>query len=371
MAKNSEPGEQRLPAPVPAAPPKPPPSWLRWLKDKGYLIIVLIILASLAAIFAVSETKRPWQLNSEQIAAPVTGPEPAAARAEEGGVRPEAPALPAEKPTPAAKAPLAEAPFPPQAEPVIGEAFTNAVIKIMDDQINQTWIGWRPNSILFGMLKLTDDVNNRQLGVLEVARRTTVILNENMSRFALTEAYNPYLNEAMNFLMVSADKYWFPSASGKYREAIRDLALYIEDLKHKRSKFYPRVDNLIALMSTYKDILGSCFHNLIKDQEADGSAVSWWVSDDYFYYSQGVALGMCEILEAVKEDFSRELLKKNSHKLLEDAIHALHTGSQLDPWMVTNAAKDGVLANHRANMATYIGEAEHFVSTLQMVLATN
>ena len=321
------------------------------------------------------------QLTAEEITArearvekPEAAPEPQSTPAAEAAPEPELAApSPTERPTPAVQAPSAEAPFPPQpsAEPVAGEAFTNAVIKIMDDQINKTWIGWRPNSILFGMLRLTDNVNNRQLGVLEVARRTTVILNENMSRFAITEAYNPYLNEAMNFFMVSADKYWFPSASGKYREAIRDLRQYIDDLKHKRSKFYPRVDNLIALMTTYRDILGSCFHNLIKDKEADGSPVSWFISDDYFYYSQGVALGMTEILESVREDFSRELLKKNSHKLLEDAIHALHTGSQLSPWVVTDAAKDGILANHRANLATYIGEAEHFVSTLQTVLATN
>ena len=39
----------------------------------------------------------------------------------------------------------------------------------MDDQVNGTWFGWRPNSILFGKLGLTDNVNNIQLGVLEVA----------------------------------------------------------------------------------------------------------------------------------------------------------------------------------------------------------
>ena len=45
--------------------------------------------------------------------------------------------------------------------------------------------------------------------------------------------------------------------------------------------------------------------------------------------------------------------------------------SHLSPWMVTNGDKDGILANHRANMSTYIGEAEHVISTLQIMLATN
>jgi hypothetical protein len=171
--------------------------------------------------------------------------------------------------------------------------------------------------------------------------------------------------------MVSPDKYWFPSASGKYREALNDLQRYIDDLGRGRSRFYGRVDNLISLLVNYKDLLGSSFHNLIKDTEADGKPVSWGVVDDYFYFGQGIALGMSQMLEAVKEDFRQELQKKNSHRLLDDAIHALHTASHLSPWVVTNGAKDGILANHRANLATYIGEAEHVISTLQTVLATN
>jgi hypothetical protein len=85
----------------------------------------------------------------------------------------------------------------------------------------------------------------------------------------------------------------------------------------------------------------------------------------------GVALSMAEMLEAVKEEFHDQLQKKNTLKLLEDAIHALHAASHLNPWIVTDGAKDGILANHRANMSTYIGEAEHLVATMQSVLATN
>ena len=80
---------------------------------------------------------------------------------------------------------------------------------------------------------------------------------------------------------------------------------------------------------------------------------------------------MAEMLEAVTKEFHQELQKKNSHKLLEDAIHALHAASHLNPWVVTNGAKDGILANHRANMSTYIGEAEHVISTMMSQLATN
>ena len=308
---------------------------------------------------------KPEEPAKPLMAAPSAAPP---IKTSEPAAKPEEPARPIIPPPPP--------PLPAVAEkaaslPVKGEAFTRALIKITDDQVNKPLFGWRPNSILFGKMGVTDDVNNLQLGVLEVIRRTAVVLNENMSRFALTEAQNPYLNNAMNFFMVSPEKYWFPSASGKYKEAIADLEHYIDDLKHNRSRFYARVDNLIALMNHFRDLLGSAFHNLIKDTEADGSSVSWFVCDDYFYFAQGVALAMADILEGVKEDFADQLAKKNSTKLVDDAIHALHTGAHLHPWLITNASKDGILANHRANMGTYIGEAEHIIFTLMSVLATN
>jgi hypothetical protein len=219
------------------------------------------------------ESQRPGR------AAPVPVPE---ARTAEGLEAPPAKetAPPGQRPV---EPPAVVAPSPPEAAPpppllpppplarkeaVKGVAFTQALIKIIDDEVNKRLFGWRPNTIIFGKFGLTDNVNNQQLGVLEVARRTIVVLNENMTRFAITEAYNPRVNEAMNFLMVSPDKYWFPSASGKYREAMADLEQFIEDLRFGRARFYSRVDNLNALLGNYKDVLGSCYHNLVKDTEA-------------------------------------------------------------------------------------------------------
>jgi len=385
----------------PQTPPPPEPLLQRVLKQR-FILVAVVILVFLAILFA-------WEGERYQDLPP------AHQAPEAGAVKPEAPAAvkpgeahppggsakvgetpkinetpktvethksgeaakPGEthKPGEAAKPadhakPPAPLPAPPR-EPVKGEIFARALIKIIDDQVNQRLFGWRPNTIPFGKLGLTDNVNNQQLGVLEVARRTIIVLNENMTRFAVTEAYNPQVNDAMNFLMVSSDKYWFPSASGKYREAMQALEVYTEDLRRGRSRFYTRVDNLISLLNSYKDILGSSYHNLIKDTESDGSPISWFKTDDYFYQSQGIAIGLAEMLEAVKEEFRPELTKKGSLKLLDDTIHALHAATHLHPWVVTDGGKDGILANHRSNMSTYIGEAEHLVATLQTVLATN
>jgi len=249
------------------------------------------------------QPSEPTDTHVSELTPPAKPPGPAP-EAHPAEAHPAAPAHPAPAPKPAPH--QAAAP-----EKIKGETFTRALINIIDDQVNQPLFGWRPNTIVFGKIGLTDNVNNLQLGVLEVARRTVLVLNENMTRFAVTEAYNPEVNEARNYLMVHPEKYWFPSASGKYREAMQYLGVYIEDLRKGRSRFYTRVDNLIALFSNYKDILGSCYYNLLKDTEPSGEPVSTFKADDYFYFSQGVALSMAAMLEAVKEDFHPELQKKN------------------------------------------------------------
>ena len=394
MTPNDTPEPGQLPAPL----PPPPAGLLHLIMRHRFLIVSLLVVLFFGLVFAMggrrSGSTPPKPVESSVVAASHGEAAPTASKEQE--LKPLMPAPPKgahETGTPAKPSPQGTreptlAPAPPKAgashvpaaspapvtpprEPVKGEVFTQALVKIIDDQVNKPWFGWRPNTIVFGKMGLTDNANNLQLGVLEVARRTVVVLNEHMTRFATTEAYDPRVNEAMNFFMVSPDKYWFPSASGKYREAAQDLEKYIGGLKVGRARFYSRVDYLIALLSNYKDLLGSSFHNLLKDTEADGQPVSWFMVDDYFYYSQGIALAMAEMLEAVTKEFHQELQKKNSHKLLEDAIHALHAASHLNPWLVTNGAKDGILANHRANLSTYIGEAEHVISTLQSQLATN
>ena len=403
----------KLPVQLPPE-PESPKGFKALLQHHRFILATLVVLLFFGILFGLglyrkaktgtpgditkletAKPSKPLQSEAPEPLSPPTSEAPAATEPEHGTVRlPEPPetqvsdaappaktpmpsheAHPAE-PSPAVKEHAAPAPGPaphqaPPAEKIKGVIFTQALVKIMDDQVNKPLFGWRPNTIIFGKLGLTDNVNNLQLGVLEVARRTVLVLNENMTRFAVTEAYNPEVNEARNYLMVHPEKYWFPSASGKYREAMQYLEIYIDDLQKGRSRFYTRVDNLIALFSNYKDILGSCYYNLLKDTEPSGDSVSWFKADDYFYFSQGVALSMAEMLEAVKEDFHQELQKKNTHRLLEDTIHALHEAAHLNPWIITNGSKDGIFANHRANMSTYIGEAEHLVATMQTVLATN
>jgi hypothetical protein len=248
----------------------------------------------------------------------------------------------------------------------VGVRLVEATVSALDYELNERFWGWRRNDLI----RFTDNVENMQLGILEVVRRTSVILMERMSRHGVSASIDKNLENAMNWLMIKPDEYWFPSAEEKYKASLKELRRYAEKLQRGEARFYVRSDTLIPLLLAFADLVGSCDENLVKTMEDDGSPVSWFRSDDYFYYSKGVAKAMGKILHAVREDFSGVLEARQSVDLINHAIHACHEAAELDPWIVTNASLDGILANHRANIAAHISHVRYFLTALAKTLST-
>jgi len=247
-----------------------------------------------------------------------------------------------------------------------GVAFVEATFSVLDYELNERFWGWRRNDII----RFTDNVENMQLGVLEVVRRTTVILADRISRYGVTDAIDKNLENAMNWLMIKPDRYWLPASEQKYNDSLKELHEYAHRLELGQARFYIRTDNLIPLLVSLSDLVGSCDENLVRSKEEDGSPVSWFKVDDYFYYAKGVAKALGEILHAVREDFSQVLEARHGVDLLHHAVHACHVASELDPWLVTDAPLDGFLANHRANMAAPISHVRHYLDALAKALST-
>ena len=247
-----------------------------------------------------------------------------------------------------------------------GMAFVDAVIRPLDHELNRRFYGWRPNDIL----NFTDNVNNFQLGVLEVTRRTAVILAERISRTGTNAAFDPNLQNAMNWFMIKADRYWFPSAESKYKAGLQELRTYFHRLGKKEAEFYSRTDNLIPLLMAYQDLLGSCDENLVKFDEDDGSPVSFFKSDDYFFYAKGVASAMTTILEGIVKDFSVMVVNRGGMKELHHAIESCHHAMEIDPWIVLNSDLSSLFANHRMNMAAPISHARFYLGVLITALST-
>jgi len=247
-----------------------------------------------------------------------------------------------------------------------GVAFVEATIAPLNYELNERFWGWRSNDIL----NFTDNVNNFQLGVLEVTRRTVVALTERISRTGATAAFDENLENGMNWLMIKARKYWFPSPESKYNASLHELRTYMEKLEKGEANFYIRTDNLIPLLMAFEDLLGSCEENLVKTKEDDGSPVSFFKADDYFFYAKGVVSAMGTILEAVLEDFIEIVETRGGTDVLHHAIESCHHASEISPWVITNSPLDGVLANHRANMAAPLSHARFYVSVLIKTLST-
>jgi hypothetical protein len=245
---------------------------------------------------------------------------------------------------------------------IAGVAFTEKLTELLDYELNGRFWGWRPNDLLIG--RLTDNVNEYQLGALEAMRYTAIKLKETLTRFGDADAYDPHLVEAVNLLMNRADQFWFPSTESQYKDALKELQGFLENLKQGKSRFYYRTDNLLSLIASYKDLLGNCHENLVKETEPDGSRVSHFQADNYFYYSQGVSHVMYEILKTVQVGFVEQLQTIDAVALMDKIVENLKRASECAPWLITNSLDDDILANHRYNLAASISAALHNMSTM-------
>lgn len=246
-----------------------------------------------------------------------------------------------------------------------GVAFVEASIKPLDYELNDRFWGWRPND----MVNFTDNVNNFQLGVLEVTRRTSVALAERISRTGSTESYVPELELAMNNFMVKPNQYWFPSAESKYQEGLDGLRDYAGMVETGEARFYGRVDNLLPLLIAYESLLGSCNENLVKLKDG-GRKISWFKSDDFFYYSKGVASAMGTIFEAMAEDFREPIAQVGAGDILIEITSSLRRAAKIEPWIILEGSPGGIMANHRANMAAPISRARFYLNYLVTALTT-
>jgi len=242
---------------------------------------------------------------------------------------------------------------------VKGYAFVNAVIQPLDYELNERFWGWRPNDII----NFTDNVNNIQRGILEVIRRTVVVLANRISRTGSNDTIDENLENAMNWLMIKAHQYWFPSPESKYNQAIDELRQYIDRLERGRARFYIRTDNLIPLLQNYEDLLGGCDQSLTIKEDDDGPITSS-KADNYFYYAQGVAKALGYIFRGIRKDFYVTLESVHGVDIIDEAIEACDVATQIDPWIVTEGSLSSIFANHRANIDQPINRIRFYMNVL-------
>lgn len=247
---------------------------------------------------------------------------------------------------------------------VRGSSFATALIEPLDYELNERTFGWRPNDI-FSFF--TDNIENFQLGVLEVTRRASTTLVERIARTGSNITFDRNLDSARTKFMNDPRKYWLPAPEDAYSDALEEIETYRERLNNGKATFHSRADNLVPLLEAFENLLGDCDESLVKREERNGTTVSTFRADDYYYYSQGVASAMATLLHAIMQDFGPVLDSRGAAADLHHAKMMLDSATALNPLFVQESSLNGLFANHRANMATFISHARSYI---QFVLKT-
>ena len=242
----------------------------------------------------------------------------------------------------------ADTPFVP------GEVYASTAVAIMEHELNSR-TGWRPNDfILWGPLVTADNNSNRQLGIIQAMRESIRVLKDHLTKIS-SDQYDPNLVEADTAFRNDAEKFWLPSAEGKFRHGVALLKKYLKGLKTDPATSRPinrRNVELIRLFQAWTDLLGGA-HAGLYDQEA-----SIWQTDDFFYRAQGYAHVMYHLNDAVAREYTAEIeARPVLGQLFDEVAGALKSASTLKPLAVLNGGPSGLFANHRRNLEAYVNEA--------------
>lgn len=258
--------------------------------------------------------------------------------------------------------------FPADAPMVPGEAYAATAAAIMEHELDSL-TGWRPNDFfLWGPDVAADNNASRQLGIIQALRETVRVQKDYLTKISATE-YDANLIKADRLFRNDETKFWLPSAESRYWEGVAALRAYVDGLRKTPPTSKPinlRNIELIRLLQTWSDLLGDAHANLFKEQEADGSSIKPWKSDDYFYHAQGMAHVMAHMTKAVQREFGAELASRPSVvQMLDEIADALARGALLKPVIVFDSGPDGLFANHRRNLDVYIVDARQKMYTVR------
>ncbi len=267
----------------------------------------------------------------------------------------------------------------------------NTLIVIGDDLFSN----WLPNDKIWPTIFL-DNPQNFQLGALEGMRYTTRVLRDQLSRSKTADTIDRNCEAAFNLLNNDPFKWYFPSAESRFNGAVEHLRSYRDRLaavpEGEERLFYARYDNLIELLDTYVSLLGGVNTRLANaprgqrykiSEEAMGdirptgsgeqlvdTQVPWREIDDNFYYAQGVAYVIRQMMVAIRYDFADILTSWNATVQVDNIIAVLNQ-AQFEPVMVLNGDVGSVLANHSMELHSLLENSRQKMRNLRDMLKPN
>lgn len=245
-----------------------------------------------------------------------------------------------------------ELPENPEAEPR-GAVFALSLAALMEHELDG-FTGWRPNDLPpWGPWLGPDNNASRQLGILQAIRETTRVMKDHLTKVS-SDVYDPNLLAADNLFRNDPEKWAFPSAEGRYREAVAKLRAYVDGLHAEPPTSRPinvRNVELMRLIQAWTDLLGGAHAALYRRE------IGWFQIDDVFYRATGTCHVILHMGRAVEIEYARELKNKPVLAQLFEEIRApLEHCARMKPLLVLNGSDTSLLANHRRNLDASVTE---------------
>jgi hypothetical protein len=258
-------------------------------------------------------------------------------------------------------------------------------VRVNQALVRQMYENWLPNDY-FWPTAILDNIPSFQIGVLEVVRYNLRVLRDNLTRMRTTDRLDPFAEAAFTAVSNDPYKWWFPSAESKWKQGFQTLNAFYPNLIAGKSRFLPRADNLIELLSQYVSLMGGVNTRLVNaprdiretvslegdktGQSGPGTLaieIPWFQIDDNFFYAQGVAYALYESFKAIEVDFDEVLRDKNSVPLVRKILELLKR-CEFEPLIVLNGDPDSLFANHSLNLSGVFNDARQKMSSLIIAL---
>jgi hypothetical protein len=239
-----------------------------------------------------------------------------------------------------------------------------------------------------------DNIPNWEYGVVVQMRDLSRVMRNDYSRSQSQSLEDPDLARAEPSFNFDSESWILPTTESKYREGIRFLERYREQLANSdetNAQFYARADNLREWLAVIEKRLGDLSQRLSAsvgqrrvntELAGDPSAIPatprpeelvvktpWYEIDDVFFEARGGAWALVHFLRAAEYDFQQVLKDKNARVSLRQIIRELEASlAPIRSPVILNGGGFGLTANHSLVMASYLSRANSAVIDLRDLL---
>lgn len=231
----------------------------------------------------------------------------------------------------------------------------------MEKELSGKFWGWGPNDLIVS--RVIDNRNNRQRGVIYTVRPLLRFFSTKIAKIGTGEVENKKLTKARNgkfdFSSESWGLFFWYSAESSYRNGIELMKEYEEDLLSTQDPYSIsynfRVDDIHGLLKLIEgeELLDHLIGILVQPDEE----VGFRETDDRVYFTVGAAYVIRDILVTVAHLYP-EFFREETQRHLDLVFKSLNRIITFNPLVVWNQRHDGMFANHRKLLASYVERLE-------------